>query len=142
MQCVFVQIRCKPGKTYEVAREIYLREIVSELYSTSGDFDLLAKIYVPQGDDIGVFINEGLLDIPNIDRSLTTLTLGKVLLVDTSLAQTLTVESARPALKFSAFHVSELTLIVALELSLDECLRCGRPCMMERRLGNGDVEIR
>lgn len=74
MQCVFVQIRCKPGKTYEVAREIYLREIVSELYSTSGDFDLLAKIYVPEGEDIGVFINEGLLDIPNIDRSLTTLT--------------------------------------------------------------------
>ena len=74
MQCVFVQIRCRPGKTYEVAREIYLREIVSELYSTSGDYDLLAKIYVPEGEDIGVFINDGLLDIPNIDRSLTTLT--------------------------------------------------------------------
>jgi DNA-binding Lrp family transcriptional regulator len=74
MQCVFVQIRCKPGKTYDVAREIYLREIVSELYSTSGDFDLLAKIYIPAEKDIGVFINEGLLGIPNIDRSLTTIT--------------------------------------------------------------------
>lgn len=74
MKCVFVQIRCRPGKTYEVAREIYLREIVSELYSTSGDFDLLAKIYVPEDQDIGVFINDGVLDIPNIDRSLTTLT--------------------------------------------------------------------
>lgn len=74
MKCVFVQIRCRPGKTYEVAQEIYLREIVSELYSTSGDFDLLAKIYVPEGEDIGRFINDGLLDIPNIDRSLTTLT--------------------------------------------------------------------
>lgn len=74
MKCVFVQIRCRPGKTYEVAQEIYLREIVSELYSTSGDFDLLAKIYVPEDEDIGRFINDGLLDIPNIDRSLTTLT--------------------------------------------------------------------
>ncbi|MDJ1015746.1 MAG: Lrp/AsnC ligand binding domain-containing protein [Paracoccaceae bacterium] len=74
MQCVFVQIRCKPGKTYEVAKEIYLREIVSELYSTSGDYDLLAKIYIPEDKDIGVFINEGLLDIPFIDRSLTTIT--------------------------------------------------------------------
>lgn len=74
MQCVFVQIRCKPGKTYEVAREIYLREIVSELYSTSGDYDLISKIYVPEGKDIGVYINDGLLDIPHIDRSLTTLT--------------------------------------------------------------------
>jgi len=74
MKCVFVQIRCRPGKTYDVAREIYLREIVSELYSTSGDFDLMAKIYVPTDQDIGVFINEGLLDIPHIDRSLTTIT--------------------------------------------------------------------
>lgn len=74
MQCVFVQLRCKPGKTYEVAREIYLREIVSELYSTSGDFDLIAKIYVPDDKDIGVYLNDGLLDIENIARSLTTLT--------------------------------------------------------------------
>ena len=74
MQCVFVQIRCTPGKTYDVAQAIYLREIVSELYSTSGDYDLLAKIYVPDDQDIGVFINEGLLDIPDIDRSLTTIT--------------------------------------------------------------------
>ena len=74
MKCVFVQIRCTPGKTYDVAREIYLREIVSELYSTSGDYDQLAKIYIPEDQDIGVFINEALLDIPGIDRSLTTIT--------------------------------------------------------------------
>ena len=37
-----------------------LREIASELYSTSGDFDLLAKIYVPEDQgDIGHFLNEG-----------------------------------------------------------------------------------
>jgi len=74
MQCVFVQIRCNPGKTYEVADAIYNREIVSEMYSTSGDFDLMAKIYIPQGDDIGKFINANILDIPGIARSLTTLT--------------------------------------------------------------------
>ena len=44
--CVFVQIRCKPGTTYRVAEEIALREIHSELYSTSGDFDLLMKVYI------------------------------------------------------------------------------------------------
>ena len=54
MKCVFVQLRCQPGKTYEVAQEVCLREIASELYSTSGDFDLLAKIYVPEDQDIGV----------------------------------------------------------------------------------------
>lgn len=74
MTCVFVQLRCHPGKTYEVADAIYEREIVSELYSTSGDYDLLMKVYIPEGADVGRFINEKLLTIPGIARSLTTLT--------------------------------------------------------------------
>ena len=74
MKCVFVQLRCKPGKTYEVADAIYKREIASELYSTSGDYDLLMKLYIADDADIGKFINDRILDIPNIDRSLTTLT--------------------------------------------------------------------
>ncbi|QFT64066.1 AsnC family protein [Roseivivax halotolerans] len=72
--CVFIQIRCTPGKTYQVAEEIALREIHSELYSTSGEYDLLLKMYVPEDQDIGKFINEHLLVIPGIERSLTTLT--------------------------------------------------------------------
>lgn len=74
MTCVFVQLRCHPGKTYEVAEAVYDREIASELYSTSGDYDLLMKLYIPEGDDVGRFINEKLLTIPGISRSLTTLT--------------------------------------------------------------------
>ena len=35
--CVFVQLRCRPGTTYEVADAIALKEIHSEMYSTSGD---------------------------------------------------------------------------------------------------------
>ncbi|GLQ16016.1 Lrp/AsnC family transcriptional regulator [Maritalea porphyrae] len=72
--CVFVQLRCDPGKTYEVADAIYEREITSELYSTSGNFDLLMKIYIPEGEDVGMYINDNILDIPGISRSLTTLT--------------------------------------------------------------------
>lgn len=74
MRCVFVQFRCIPGKTYEVADAIYEREVVSELYSTSGDFDLIAKIYVPEDADVGHFLNEKLFDIPGIARTLTTMT--------------------------------------------------------------------
>lgn len=74
MKPVFLQLQCAPGKTYEVADTLFQREIVSELYSTSGEFDLLAKIYIAEGDDIGKFINENVLNIPNIVRSLTTLT--------------------------------------------------------------------
>ncbi|WP_323766579.1 Lrp/AsnC family transcriptional regulator [Marinovum sp.] len=72
--CVFVQLRCKPGTTYKVAEEVVLREIHSELYSTSGDFDLMLKLYIPEGQDVGKYINDHLLDIGGIERSRTTLT--------------------------------------------------------------------
>ena len=72
--CVFIQFRCKPGTTYKVAEEIIARELHSELYSTSGDYDLLMKLYVPEDRDVGMFINESYLDIPGIERTLTTMT--------------------------------------------------------------------
>ena len=72
--CVFIQIRCKPGSTYKVAEEIVLREIHSELYSTSGEFDLMMKVYIPEDEDVGHYINDRLLDIEGIERSLTTIT--------------------------------------------------------------------
>jgi DNA-binding Lrp family transcriptional regulator len=74
MTCVFIQIRCTPGATYKVAEEIALRELHSELHSTSGEYDLLMKLYVPDGEDVGKYINERLLDVPGIERTLTTLT--------------------------------------------------------------------
>ncbi|MDE1132554.1 MAG: Lrp/AsnC family transcriptional regulator [Ascidiaceihabitans sp.] len=72
--CVFIQIRCKPGTTYKVAENIALLEIHSELYSTSGDFDLMMKLYIPESADVGKYINDNLLNIEGIERSLTTLT--------------------------------------------------------------------
>lgn len=72
--CVYIQLRCRPGKTYAVAESIIQREIHSELYSTSGDFDLMLKLYIPEGQDVGKYINDNLLGIEGIDRSLTTLT--------------------------------------------------------------------
>lgn len=74
MTCVFIQLRCRPGTTYSVADAIALRELHSELYSTSGEYDLLMKLYIPEGEDVGKFINENLLTIDGIERSLTTLT--------------------------------------------------------------------
>ena len=53
---------------------LFAREIVSELYSTSGEYDLLMKIYIEPEDDIGKFINENVANVPGIVRSLTTLT--------------------------------------------------------------------
>lgn len=73
--CVFVQLRCRPGTTYRVAEALGLLELHSELYSTSGDWDLLMKLYVPEGEDIGHFVNNRLLaGVADVERSLTTLT--------------------------------------------------------------------
>ncbi len=74
MNVIFVQLRCKPGTAYEVADALYDREIVSQLYSTSGEWDLLAQIYPPKDVDVGKWVNDNVLDIAGIDRSLTTLT--------------------------------------------------------------------
>ena len=74
MKPVFIQLQCLPGKTYEVADALYELEIASELYSTSGEYDLLLKIYVESEEDIGKFINDHVASIPGIVRSLTTLT--------------------------------------------------------------------
>jgi len=74
MKPIFVQIQCAPGKTYEVADAIYQTEIVSEMYSTSGEYDLLLKIYVADDQEIGKMVNEKIAIIPGITRSLTTIT--------------------------------------------------------------------
>lgn len=74
MKCVFVQIQCHPGKTYAVADEIALMELHSELYSTSGEFDLLVKLYIPSDKDIGLFLSDSIFKVPGITRTLTTMT--------------------------------------------------------------------
>ena len=74
MALVFVQIRCTPGRTYEVADAIWDREVVSELHSTSGEYDLIAKVYIPDEADVGHYLTEKLFDIPGISRTLTTMT--------------------------------------------------------------------
>lgn len=74
MNVIFVQLRCKPGTAYQVADVLYEREIVSQLYSTSGEWDLMAQIYPPKDVDVGKWVNDNVLNIENIERSLTTLT--------------------------------------------------------------------
>ena len=58
MKVFFVQIKCDLGKAYQVASQIVDAEIASEIYSTAGDYDLLAKFYIPDEADIGHFVNE------------------------------------------------------------------------------------
>lgn len=70
----FIQIKCQLGRSYEVASALADKEIASEIYSTAGEFDLLAKFYVPQGTDIGHFVNAQVHDIAGIQDTRTILT--------------------------------------------------------------------
>lgn len=74
MQCFFVQIKTKLGRAYAVADALAQREVASEIYSTSGEYDLLAKFYVEDEVDIGHFVAENLHDLEGIERTFTTLT--------------------------------------------------------------------
>ncbi len=56
MQIIFVQLKCELGHSYDVAAELVEQEGVSEVYSTSGQYDLLAKCYLKDGDDIGRYV--------------------------------------------------------------------------------------
>ncbi len=70
----FVQIKCRLGKSYEVANRLADAEIASEIYSTAGDFDLLVKFYVEPTTDIGHFIAEKVQTIPDVQDTRTIVT--------------------------------------------------------------------
>lgn len=74
MQCFFVQFRCALGHAYDVAAALADSELASEIYSTSGEYDLLAKFYVDDETDIGHFVNSNIHAIEGVERTLTTLT--------------------------------------------------------------------
>ena len=74
MQCFFVQIKTALGRAYDVAGDLAQREVASEIYSTSGEWDLLVKFYVEDDVDIGHFVNHNLQGIEGLERTFTTLT--------------------------------------------------------------------
>ena len=66
MQIIFVQVKCDLGRSYQVAQALVDVEGVSEVYSISGPYDLLAKCYITDGDDAGHFVNQRLQTLNGI----------------------------------------------------------------------------
>lgn len=59
MKAIFVMIKCEMGAAYRVAREMAdTVEELSEMHSTSGQYDLLGKFYLAPEQDIGLFVVE------------------------------------------------------------------------------------
>jgi DNA-binding Lrp family transcriptional regulator len=67
VRVIFVQIKCTPSQAYKVAERIVdTIEGTSEIYSTSGNFDLLAKFQLPPGTDPGLFVTSQVQGIEGI----------------------------------------------------------------------------
>ena len=71
MQTIFVLIKTELGRAYEVADRAVETERVSEVYSVSGQYDLLMKCYLDDGLDIGRFVTESIQTLPGIKDTFT-----------------------------------------------------------------------
>ncbi|HEX3862453.1 MAG TPA: Lrp/AsnC ligand binding domain-containing protein [Stellaceae bacterium] len=72
MKTIFVMIKCDLGTAYEVADSAVAEiEQVSEVYSTSGQYDLLMKCYLPDSADIGHFVTEKVQTLSGVKDTFT-----------------------------------------------------------------------
>lgn len=75
MQTIFVMVKCDLGKAYEVADSaVNSVEQVSEVYSISGQYDLLMKCYLTDDQDIGHFVTSKIQRLPGIKDTFTLIT--------------------------------------------------------------------
>ena len=75
MLTIFVQVKCELGEAYNVANAA-AQDVdgVSEVYSTSGQYDLMLKCYLPDGEDIGHFVTERIQRLPGVKDTFTIIT--------------------------------------------------------------------
>lgn len=75
MQTIFVQVKCELGEAYRVA-DAAAQDVegISEVYSTSGQYDLMMKCYLADGEDIGHFVTERIQRLPGVKDTFTIIT--------------------------------------------------------------------
>jgi len=75
MRAIFVMIKCEMGQAYRVAQEaVDTVQQLSEIFSTSGQYDLLGKFYLDQDQDIGLFVTEQIQSLPGVKDTYTIIT--------------------------------------------------------------------
>ena len=75
MRPIFVMIKCEMGQSYRVAQlAADTIDELSELHSTSGQYDLLGKFYLEPEQDTGLFVTEKLQTIPGVKDTYTLIT--------------------------------------------------------------------
>ena len=74
MQTIFIMVKCELGRAYEVADEAVQNiEQVSEVYSISGQYDLMMKCYLTDEQDIGHLVT-GVQKLPGVKDTFTRIT--------------------------------------------------------------------
>jgi len=75
MRAIFIQVKCEMGAAYRVAKACVdsLPEC-SEIYSTSGHYDLMGKFYLEPEQDTGLFVTERVQTIPGVRDTYTLIT--------------------------------------------------------------------
>ncbi len=75
MRAIYVQIKCHMGRAYDVAQRAADEiEELSELHSTSGQYDLLAKFYLQPDQDTGLFVTEKVQTLEGVADTYTLIT--------------------------------------------------------------------
>ena len=75
MRAIFVQIKCEMGRAYQVAQEAAdtIGEM-SELFSTSGQYDLIGKFYLDAEQDVGLFVTARIQTLSGVRDTYTLIT--------------------------------------------------------------------
>jgi len=72
MQTIFVMVKCELGRAYDVAdAAVQNVEAVSEVHSTSGQYDLLMKFYLEDEVDIGRFVTSRVQTLDGVKDTFT-----------------------------------------------------------------------
>jgi DNA-binding Lrp family transcriptional regulator len=74
MRAVFVMLKVEPGHLHDVAIAIGELEIVSEMYSVVGEYDLLAKVYVENFEDLAEVVNDRIQRVKHVRETRTIIT--------------------------------------------------------------------
>jgi DNA-binding Lrp family transcriptional regulator len=75
MRAIFVMVKCEMGQAYKVAQTAVDHIVeLSEIYSTSGQYDLLGKFYLEPEQDTGLFVTEKIQTIPGVKDTYTMIT--------------------------------------------------------------------
>jgi DNA-binding Lrp family transcriptional regulator len=81
MQTIFVMVKCELGRAYDVAdaavQNVAAEPVggqASEVYSISGQYDLLLKFHLDDEVDIGRFVTTRVQTLPGVKDTFTLIT--------------------------------------------------------------------